>query len=244
MIRLRSTLFLLATALLTIPFGILLVLLMLLPLGSRFFIVGLWRHAYLFLLKYIAGIDMRVIGRDNIPAQAAVVLCKHESAWETVALQALFVPAVFVLKRSLLLIPFFGWGLMALRMISIDRNAGREALAQVVAQGRDRLARGIWVIIFPEGTRMAPGEMGRFKPGGVHLAVKAGVPVVPVAHNAGDLWGRNSFLKKPGTITVSIGAPIDTAGRKDLEVTRLTEAWIDAEMRRIAPHRYARTPTA
>jgi 1-acyl-sn-glycerol-3-phosphate acyltransferase len=173
-----------------------------------------------------------------------VILSKHQSAWETIGLQAIFPPLVFVLKRSLLWIPFLGWAFAAVKMISIDRSAGKDALRQVAEQGRERLKAGYWVIIFPEGTRIAPGESRRFKTGGAHLAVAAGVPAVPVAHNAGEFWARNAFVKKPGVITVSIGPAIDPVGKSAAEVTALAEQWIATEMRRLSPHRYLKTADA
>ena len=169
------------------------------------------------------------------------MLFRSQSAWETVALQDL-VPedtyCVFVLKKELLKLPFFGWGLAALQSISIDRAAGRESLNQVVAQGADRLKRGFWIIIFPEGTRVAPGETRRYKSGGAYLAVQTGAPVVPVAHNAGEFWPRNAFIKHPGHVVVSIGPAIDPAGLTQEEINTRAEAWIEAEMRRLSPHRY------
>jgi 1-acyl-sn-glycerol-3-phosphate acyltransferase len=153
-------------------------------------------------------------------------------------LQDLFIPAVFVLKKELLKIPFFGWGLFALRMVAIDRNAGRQALRQMLEQGKDRLKSGIWIIVFPEGTRVPPGEKIPYKPGAAYLALKIGVPVVPVAHNAADCWPRKSLLIRPGTITISIGPAISTIGKSDAEINAAVETWIESEMRVIAPHRY------
>ena len=134
-----------------------------------------------------------------------MVLSKHQSAWETVAFQVIFPPQVYVIKRELLWIPFFGWGLAMVSPIAIDRRAGMRALKQMLEQGKDRLARGFWVIVYPEGTRIAPGERGTYQTGGAAIASHAGAPVLPVAHNAGTCWRRNAFLKYPGTITVSIG---------------------------------------
>jgi 1-acyl-sn-glycerol-3-phosphate acyltransferase len=239
MVILRSALFLLLATLLTIPFGMLVSLAMLFPMRIRYAIIAAWRHGFMALSRYVLGINYRVIGRENIPAAPAVVLSKHQSAWETVALQEIFPSLVFVLKKELLRLPFFGWGLAAMKMISIDRAAGKDALKQVVDQGRDRLAAGYWVVIFPEGTRVAPGHKRRYKPGGAHLALHAGVKVVPVAHNAGEVWGKNAFLKSPGLITVSIGSAIDPAGKSVAEINMLAEAWIEAEMHRLSPHRYA-----
>ncbi len=234
---LRSALFLLLATLITAPFGLLITLAVALPMRSRFALIAAWRRLFMALCAGVLGIRYRVVGAENIPSQPAVILSRHESAWETVALQDIFPDQVFVLKKSLLYIPFMGWAFAAVRMISIDRSAGRDALRQVVRQGVERLQAGYWVTIFPEGTRLAPGETRRFKTGGGHLAVKSGAPIVPVAHNAGDLWARNAFVKRPGTVTVSIGPAIDPAGKTAEEVTALAERWITAEMARIAPQR-------
>jgi 1-acyl-sn-glycerol-3-phosphate acyltransferase len=158
------------------------------------------------------------------------------------AFQVILPPQVFVLKKELMRVPFFGWGLAQLPMISIDRDAGIDALQQVVEQGRARLAEGFWVIVFPEGTRVAPGATRRYRAGGALLAARAGAPVVPIAHNAGEFWRRRAFLKYPGTITVSIGPPIDPAGLAADEISARAEAWIEAEMRRLFPHHYAAQP--
>ncbi len=238
MLILRSTLFMLLATLLTIPFGILVSLAMLFPMKLRYAIIAAWRAGFMALCSGVLGIRYQVLGRENMPLQPAVILAKHQSAWETVGLQEIFPPLVFVLKKVLLRIPFFGWGLAAMKMISIDRGAGKDALKQVVEQGRDRLNAGFWVVIFPEGTRVEPGQKRRYKPGGVHLAVQTGTPLVPVAHNAGELWGKNSFLKYPGLITVSIGPAIDPDGRSEAELNALAEAWIEAEMHHLSPHRY------
>lgn len=234
---LRSLLFSLGVIFITVPAGILLAFsAVLLPLKWRFQIVHTWRSLFLALERFVLRIRVEVIGRENIPAGPCVVLAKHQSAWETVGLQELFRPGVFVLKRELLLIPFFGWGLAAIRMISIDRKAGKEALRHVAEQGRDRLAQGISVIIFPEGTRVAPGEHKPFQVGGAFLAAKAGAMVVPVAHNAGEIWAKNAFVKKPGVVKVSIGPAFSAEGLKPQEINRRAEAWIEAEMQRLSPH--------
>ena len=158
-------------------------------------------------------------------------------------MQAIFPDQVFVLKKSLLMIPFLGWAFAAVKMISIDRKAGKDALRQVIDQGCERLKAGYWVVIFPEGTRVAPGEKRRFKTGGAHLAIASGALLVPVAHNAGEFWARNAFVKNPGVITVSIGPAIDPIGRTADEITAIAEQWVDAEMRRISPQHYARAET-
>lgn len=234
----RSALFLVLVSLLTIPFGILVSLAMIFPMKMRYAIIAAWRVGFMALAGGVLGIRYQVLGREHIPAEPCVILSKHQSAWETVGLQEIFPQLVFVLKKELLRVPFFGWGLAAMKMISIDRGAGKDALRQVVDQGRDRLDAGFWVVIFPEGTRVAPGQKRRYKPGGAHLAVQTGVRVVPVAHDAGEVWGKNAFLKSPGLITVSIGPAIDSKGKSEADINRLVEAWIEAEMHRLSPHRY------
>ena len=238
---LRSILYLLLACLITAPFGLFVTLSVVLPMRVRFQLIAIWRTLFMALCRYVLGIRYEVIGRENIPAIPSVIISKHQSAWETVSLQAIFPPLVFVLKKSLLMIPFLGWAFAAVKMISIDRNAGKDALRQVIDQGCERLKAGYWVVIFPEGTRVAPGESRRFKPGGANLAVAAGALVVPVAHNAGEFWAKNAFIKTPGMITVSIGPAIDPKGKTAAEVTALAEQWIESEMRRISPHLYAET---
>ena len=233
----RSVVYLILATLITAPFGFLVTLAIVLPMRVRFWLISVWRAGFMAICRYVLGLHYRVVGRENIPSSPSIIFSKHQSAWETVGLQAIFPDQVFVLKKSLLYIPFMGWAFAAVRMISIDRSAGRDALRQVVRQGVERLKAGYWVTIFPEGTRLAPGETRRFKTGGGHLAVKAGAPIVPVAHNAGDLWARNAFVKRPGTVTVSIGPAIDPAGKTAEEVTALAEGWIVAELARIAPQR-------
>lgn len=206
----------------------------------------LWRLGVQFGVENLLGIRPKVIGRENMPAEPCVILSKHQSAWETMTLQDC-VPdgayCVFVLKKELLKVPFVGWGLAAMKMISIDRAAGKDALDQVVTQGRERLKQGFYVIVFPEGTRVAPGQTKRYKAGGAYLATHVGCKVVPVAHDAGELWPRQAFLKKPGTITISIGPAFDATGMSEGEVNQRVEQWIEAEMRRLSPHRYAHANT-
>lgn len=226
----RSLLFLLLQILLTIPFGLVVLFLLPLPRLPRYRIITLWGRAVIFLARWVLGIRHRVVGLEHLPQTPAVVLAKHQSAWETIAFQQIFPPLSFVLKKTLLHIPFFGWGLALFSPIAIDRSAGREALKQIEAQGRERLQQGFWVLVFPEGTRVAPGEVGNYQVGGAWIAVKAGVPVVPVAHNAGRCWPKNAFIKHPGEITVVIGPAIPTAGRKATDVLAETQAWIETAM--------------
>ncbi|MCU0840401.1 MAG: 1-acyl-sn-glycerol-3-phosphate acyltransferase [Thiobacillaceae bacterium] len=227
---LRSLLFALIQATITIPYGLAALLLRPLPPLTRYRLVKWWARLMMWLARRVLGIRYRVEGLEHLPHGPCVVLSKHQSAWETIAFQLFMPPLSFVLKKELLRIPFFGWGLAMTSPIAIDRNAGREALKVLETQGRERLAGGFWVLVFPEGTRVKPGERGRYNVGGAWLAVKAGVPVLPVAHNAGRLWGKNAFMKYPGEVSVIIGAPISTAGRKPAEVNAEAEAWIEGHM--------------
>jgi 1-acyl-sn-glycerol-3-phosphate acyltransferase len=199
-----------------------------LPYRMRFAIVRNWARMVMGALELLCGLRYVVEGRELLPQQPCVVLLKHQSAWETIA-EVLFVPEQsWVLKRELMWAPFLGWALAALRPIAIDRRAHRTALDQVVEQGRERLASGLWVMVFPEGTRVAPGTSRRYGLGGAALAKAAGVPIVPVAHNAGWYWRRRAWLKYPGTIQVRIGPAIPS---DDLSVPELTDAarnWIEA----------------
>lgn len=227
---LRSLLFALLQVAITIPYGLIAPIFYPLPPLQRYRVMRLWSRITMWLARWVLGIRYRVIGLEHLPKGPCVVLAKHQSAWETIAFQLFMPPLAFVLKKELLKIPFFGWGLAMTSPIAIDRSAGREALKTLEEQGRQRLAQGFWVVIFPEGSRMPPGVRGRYNVGGAWLAVKAGVPVLPVAHNAGRLWGRNAFIKRAGEITVVIGPPIPTAGRKPAEVIAETEAWIEGQM--------------
>ena len=230
MILLRSLLFNFGMLIITPPFALLAIVLMPLPAVTRSRIVSGWAHLTMHWLALTCNLRFRVIGRENIPGHPSVVLAKHQSAWETIAFQTIFPPQIWVMKRSLLWIPFLGWAFAALSAITIDRAAGREALKQLVTQGKDRLARGLWVVVFPEGTRIAPNKRGKYHIGGAWLATHAQATVVPVAHNAGKFWGKSSFIKKPGTITVSVGKPIETAGLKPDALNQMVENWIENEM--------------
>ncbi|TSA50160.1 MAG: 1-acyl-sn-glycerol-3-phosphate acyltransferase [Nitrosomonadales bacterium] len=230
MIWLRSLVFAMGQWLLTPAFAVIALLTFPLPPVTRYRIISGWALSMLWWLRITCGIRYRVVGAENIPDTPCIILAKHQSAWETMAFQQIFPPQVWVLKRSLLFIPFFGWGLAMTSPIAIDRGAGREALKQLVSQGKDRLQKGFWVVVFPEGTRIPPGEKGKYHIGGAWLATHTGAPALPVAHNAGEFWGKNSFLKKPGIITVSVGPAINTSGMKADELNRRAEAWIEGEM--------------
>ncbi|TXT23259.1 MAG: 1-acyl-sn-glycerol-3-phosphate acyltransferase [Gallionellaceae bacterium] len=200
---------------------------------TRYRIISGWAHIMLWLLRVLCDIRMEVRGAENIPKQPCIVMCKHQSAWETIALQQVFPPQVWVLKRELLWLPFFGWGLAMTSPIAIKRSDGKGAVRQLLAQGKARLEQGFCVVIFPEGTRIPYGQRGKYKVGGALLGLHTGAPLVPVAHNAGRLWGRQAFLKQPGLVTMSIGAPIATAGLKAEELNRRVEDWIENEVARL-----------
>ncbi|BBP03270.1 1-acyl-sn-glycerol-3-phosphate acyltransferase [Sulfuriferula plumbiphila] len=233
---LRSALFAVLQTLLTIVFS--LVALLTFPFSARirYRTITLWNRIVVWLAEVVCGIRYRVIGLENLPNTPAVVMAKHQSAWETIALPVLLPPMALVIKRELLWVPFFGWGMAMLSPIAINRAEGRAALKQIVEQGRVRLAEGFGVMIFPEGTRMAPGEIGRYGIGGAWLASHVNALVVPVAHNAGELWPKNSFLKHPGLITLSIGPVIDAAGMKPDALNEQVKAWIETEMKQLQRH--------
>jgi 1-acyl-sn-glycerol-3-phosphate acyltransferase len=192
-------------------------------------IISWWARSMLWWLQLTCNIRYEIKGIENIPASPCIILAKHQSAWETLAFQLIFPPQVYVMKRELLWIPFFGWGLAMTSPIAIKRSAGREALKQLVALGKKRLASGLWVVVFPEGTRIAPGQQSKFHIGGAWLASASKATVVPVAHNAGLHWAKNTMLKRPGLITVSIGPAIDCSALKADAVNTQAEAWINAE---------------
>ncbi|HQR04974.1 MAG: 1-acyl-sn-glycerol-3-phosphate acyltransferase [Proteobacteria bacterium] len=235
---LRSILFMALMVLLTPPCALLLIVCFWLPAPARQSLVMPWVHASTWLIENVLCIRTRVIGAENIPSVPVVVLSKHQSAWETIVLQHLFHRLIFVWKQELKYVPFFGWALAVTPSISIDRSAGQDALRQLHERGQQRLAEGYSIAIFPEGTRVAPGGKRRYKIGGASLAATAGVPVVPVALNSGEVWGRNAFFKRPGVVTISIGPAIDTRGLAAEAVNTRAERWIEGEMGRISPHLY------
>jgi 1-acyl-sn-glycerol-3-phosphate acyltransferase len=206
---------------------------------TRYRLCTMWTRSAIWGARVIAGIRWKVEGWENLPDAPAIVLPKHQSTWETFWLPS-YLPRdlTFVYKRELNRLPFFGWGIASTEMISIDRSKGQDAFEQVVEQGTDRLARGWWIVIFPEGTRTPPGSTRRYKTGGARLAVRTGALALPIAVNSGECWAKRSWMK-PGLITVSIGKPVDPAGKSAEEVSGLVESWIENEMRRLAPHRYA-----
>jgi 1-acyl-sn-glycerol-3-phosphate acyltransferase len=234
MLLLRSLLFALGmwSALLVIaPLGL---LTWPLPFAIRFKVISQWARFNVWWLEKTCGIHYQISGRENIPAGNGIVLCKHQSTWETLVLQQVFPAQVWLLKRELLWVPLFGWALALLEPIAIDRGAGRKALKQLIKQGKEKLAAGRWVIIYPEGTRTAPGQKGHYAPGGAMLAEQSGYPVVPIAHNAGEFWPRRGFIKRPGTIRLVIGPVIESSGRKAQAINTEVEGWIEETMQAIS----------
>ena len=228
---LRSSAFALALVVITPPYALLALCTLPLPRLVRYRIISGWSRLVVYVAKIILGIDWRIEGAEHLPARPAVILAKHQSAWETMAFQLIFPPQVHVLKRELLWIPFFGWGLALMSPIAIDRSRGVAALRAIARKGRERLEQGFWVIVFPEGTRVRPGERRPYQLGGAWLAAASGAPIVPVAHNAGLFWPRNAFLKRPGTVTVRIGPAIESADRDPKALNELAEKWIEEQQK-------------
>jgi 1-acyl-sn-glycerol-3-phosphate acyltransferase len=236
---LRSALFLIGAVLITAPFWILV------PAGRLFgrlvpfHFARLYTEVMLGWVRVSLGISHEVRGWENVPKSPMVILAKHQSAWETLFIESHFPPQCWIVKKELMWLPFVGWGLWAIRAIAIDRSSGRTARDQIVEQGAERLQEGLWVTIFPEGTRVAPGKRGRYGVGGALLATRTGTPILPIAHNAGEVWGRYSFKKSAGVVKVVIGPPIATAGREAADVNRDVEEWIESQMKVISPGPHA-----
>lgn len=237
LIALRSLLFTIVQAALTVVWAMLSMLTLPFSPFVRYRFISTWSRMMVWLAKALCGIRYQVRGMENLPRRPAVILAKHQSTWETLAFQELLPPQAWVLKRSLLRIPFFGWALALTSPIAIDRDAGMRALKQTLEQGRERLAQGFWIVVFPEGHRYPPGAHTTWHVGGAWLAVQTGAPVVPIAHNAGYLWPRDGFLKRPGTVTISIGPAIDPKGMKADELNQRVRDWVEQEVQRLgAPH--------
>jgi 1-acyl-sn-glycerol-3-phosphate acyltransferase len=227
---LRSLLFWLLLAPLTLVFSTLVLLAFFLPIRARWFIISIWVRIVLWWLRVSCGLRFEVSGRENIPDTPAIVFSKHQSMWETIALQSVFPPLIWVAKKELKWLPFFGWGLQLMKTIFINRGAGRSAVQQLVQQGTQRLDDGLWIVIFPEGTRVAPGTRGRYRIGGAVLGEQSGYPIVPVAHNSGEYWPRRSLMKLPGTIQMRIGKPVTTSDKSAQEILDEVSGWIEAQM--------------
>lgn len=197
---------------------------------TRYGIALAWVNSVMWLCKHLCRLDYEVSGQDNIPMKNTVVLMKHSSTWETFAQFQIFPRQTWVLKRELMWIPLVGWALALLKPIAIDRGAGRSAVEQVLSQGQERLAEGLWVMVFPEGTRMPPGTTRRYGISGTLLAQSNELKVVPVAHNAGDYWPRRGLVKRPGVIKVVIGSPMETAGKSARDASEDVQEWIETTM--------------
>jgi 1-acyl-sn-glycerol-3-phosphate acyltransferase len=233
----RSLLFLLFQIVVTPVYAAVMVLLFWIPRASMFRIAASWCRTNLWGARWICGIRHAVIGAENIPPAAGrnphIVMSKHSSTWETLALTQFFPPLAYVAKKELLSIPFFGWGFALASPITIDRKAGTDAMHQIATQGRERFKQGFWIVIYPEGTRIKAGHRAKYKTGGARLALELGVPIVPVAHNAGYLWPKGAFGKRPGTVSISFGKPIAPGGKDAQTLTREVESWIEAEVARL-----------
>jgi len=224
---LRSLIFSIGMIIVTIIYAPPSVLSIVLPYRWRYAFINSWRLFMLWWVKVSCGIKYEVDGLENIPKdQTCIIFSRHESTWETLALGKWFPPHVWILKRELLFVPFFGWGLSVLEPIAIDRKAGRKAINQIIKQGVERLKKGRWVMVFPEGTRLAPDTEKKFGVGGAILASKSGYPIIPVVHNAGEFWRKGQFVKTPGTIHVKIGKPILTEGKSASEINELARDWM------------------
>lgn len=217
-----------------VPIGAIILLCFFSPFEFRYWLAKQWVASVLWVARVVCGITHHVEGLENLPKdRPAVILSKHQSAWETIALRLILPTHTTLLKQSLLWIPFGGWALATLRPIAINRENQKEALKQLIDQGTQALQDGLWVLVFPEGTRTAPGTKTKFNGGGAMLAHKSGYPVIPIALNAGEVWPRYSFLKYPGVIKVVIGPVIDPKGKKAKDLNTEAEAWIDKVMETI-----------
>jgi 1-acyl-sn-glycerol-3-phosphate acyltransferase len=237
MSRLRSLLFAIFQIVFTPPYAVLCCVLFFLSARQRFWVIKQWCGANVWAAQTLCGIRYVVVGRENIPSSSHLILSKHSSTFETVALNNIFFPISFVAKRELLWLPFFGWAFALASPITINRSAGSQALQQMVDQGRERLAKGFWIVIFPEGTRIKAGTRAKYKTGGARLAIGMDRPILPVAHNAGYLWPKGVWGKTAGTVTISIGRPIAATGREPVELTAEVERWIEAEVNRLGDPR-------
>ena len=224
----RSSLFYLGLIPLTVIYSIISILILPLNRPTRYKIITGWARACLKWLKLTCDLSWAVEGVENITQTPGVIMCKHQSAWETISLQLIFPRQSQVIKKELVWIPFFGWGLASLNPIAIDRKSNVRALKSVLTKGEERIKQGWWVLIFPEGTRIPVGEIGQYKQTGAALARQLGCPLIPVAHNAGAFWPRKSFKKEEGVIRVIVGKPINTQSKTTKEITEEAKAWIES----------------
>ena len=238
MAYIRSTIYL-AFMWLTIPIATTLFLIAYpIPYKYRSKLISSWSSITLSVLRFICGLKFEISGQENIPEKPCIIFCKHQSTWETMALQLLFTPQVWVLKRELLWVPFFGWTLASMKSIAIDRSSGKKALKQIVELGTQRLDDGNWVVIFPEGTRKRPGDKADYKIGGAMLASKSKYDVLPIAHNAGEFWPKGQYVKKAGTIKMVIGPAIKSSELSTKQIMQASEQWIESTQESIYEQTY------
>jgi len=231
----RSLAFALFQSIVTPPFALLVVALFWLPALPRYRFITLWCAMNLWAARWICGIRHRVIGMENVGDTPKIVACKHSSTWETLFLSRLLPPLAYVAKKELLSVPFFGWGFRLASPITIDRGTGQDAMRQVAQQGRERFAQGFWIVLYPEGTRIPVRKRVRYKSGAARLAIAMQAPILPIAHNAGWLWPKGALGKRPGTVTLSIGSPIDPGTMDAAQLMHAVEAWIEDEVARLGP---------
>lgn len=228
LLKLRGYLFLFLLILSMVlywPFPVL--LRFVLPARATYYVATFWGDIIMFLLKYVLGITPRISGAENIPETPCVVLSKHQSALDIFVLLRVFKPQIWVFKRELLKIPFFGWALATTNPIAIDRSAGRKALKLMIERGTEKLKNGFWILLYPEGTRTIPGKKGVYKGGGMLLAQKAGVDIVPVALNTGLFWQKGNGVVNNGAVDIVIGKPISTKDKEIKAITAEVESWIE-----------------
>ncbi len=234
---LRSLLFTAYLMLSACVFGLVMALLFFVPYRWEFALARAWARAVLWMLARLCGLRYVVEGAEHLPPGNHIAMSNHTSAWETVAFFVLLPTQVWVLKRELLWLPFVGWGLKLLKPIAIDRGAGHRAAGQVVEQGRARLDDGLWIVIFPEGTRVMPGQQRKYGASGAMLAIASGHQIVPIAHDAGEFWPRRGLLKRPGLIRVMIGPAIDPTGKEPRALTEEVRTSIESQSAKIAAER-------
>jgi len=225
----RSLLFLVGMAILTLIFGFTSLLTIVIPYRMRYRFITYWSACNLWWLRITCGLKYEVIGKENIPNHPCIVMANHQSTWETLALGPIFPPLTWVVKKELFFVPIFGWGLALTHPIALDRNAGRKAVEQLVDKGVEKIKKGHWILIFPEGTRTPPGTKRKFKIGGAMLAAKSGAPIIPVAHNSGSFWARKQLTKNPGMIKMIIGPEIITQGKTAEAINQEVYEWISTQ---------------
>lgn len=242
LLYLRALMFWLVMVISVVIWGSLLLLMFPFSYLQRVAFLNIWSALVIWWLGITCGLKYKVEGLENIPTErASVIMSKHQSTWETIILWKLMPPLVWVAKKELMRVPFFGWGLAMLKTIALDRGAGRSAINSLVKQGTERLKDGLSIVIFPEGSRVLPGHKKRYKKGGAILAVESGFPVLPLAHNSGEFWPRHSFIKWPGTVTLVVGPLIESHGKTADELLAEVERWIEtASNKLVDPKRQER----